>query len=207
MNFKLTSGFAPEDPLRLEKGGVRDLLYLINYEDWTRAEVVENEKKEITSISLPNGAYAYEYKLTRGAPILTSPFNVNTGSKSGYTHSVQAFIPTKNQEIKNQFALMGNFNRVVAIVVLDASVVANVYGFEAGLSLTASEESPNDQNKGGGFDVTLSTPGDTTFETLSPQTFKVGNSRQATEQALKDLLQSSPVASAPLEIKTETKKK
>jgi len=57
--------------------------------------------------------------------------------------------------------------------------------------VTAYEEAPNDPSKGGGIDVTFTTPGDVTLENLPPVTF-FDTSRTATLAALTAL--KTPVA-------------
>jgi hypothetical protein len=94
----------------------------------------------------------------------------NNGGKSGFAHSVQMFLPTKSQAIKKQLAGYANFGRMVWIVVLDSSVVANVFGDDMGLRLAAYDELPNDPAKGGGIDTTWSTPTDATLENMPPKT-------------------------------------
>ena len=190
--MKLTTDFIPVDCTDLEVGGVSGLLYLLDYEDYLRATVTTGSSGEISAIVLTTtGAKATEYALPRGATIATSPLTINNGGKSGYTHTLQAFIPTKSMEIKKELACYVNYRRVVAIVVLDSSVVAQVFGAGVGLQVTAYEEAPNDPSKGGGIDVTFTTPGDVTLENLPPVTF-FDTSRTATLAALTAL--KTPVA-------------
>lgn len=170
--MKLTSDFIPASCTALEIGGVSGKLFLINYDDWITATVTRAADGTITAAALTTtGAKAVEYDLPRGAPIVTSPLTINNGGKSGWSHSVQAFIPTKLQALKQELACLANYGRVVAVVVLDSGVVANVYGNDVGLQMTAYEEAPNDPSKGGGLDITLSTPADVTLENLPPVTF------------------------------------
>lgn len=163
----ITQGFSAADCVSLEQGGVSGDLYLINYNDYLTATITRDVDGTITDITLTNiGAAAFKYELTRGASVLTSPLTVNNGGKSGYLHNVAAFIPTKDQAIKSDLTNLINFGRVIAIPVLDSTVVANLYGNDMGLSMTAYEEAPNDPSKGGGLQVTFSTPADTTLENL-----------------------------------------
>lgn len=171
--MKLTTDFSPVDYTSLEVGGVTGKLYLIDYVDWlTAAKVFDPATGNITSITLTSvGAKAVEYDLPRGATIATTPLTINNGGKSGFTHTLQAFIPTKDMNIKKELACYINYRRAVAILVLDSSIVAQVFGHDVGLQVTAYEEAPNDPSKGGGLDVTFSTPGDVTLENLQPNTF------------------------------------
>lgn len=168
----LSLGFSVTDCAGLEQGGVAGDLYLINYNDYLTATITEDLDKTITDIVLTtSGAQAFKFELTRGGAVLTSPLTVNNAGKSGYLHSVAAFIPTKEQATKTDFTNLINFGRVIAIVVLDSTVVANVFGNDMGLSMTAYEEAPNDPSVGGGLQITLSTPADTTLENLPGRTF------------------------------------
>jgi hypothetical protein len=169
---KITSGFTVADCNALEKGGVSGVMYLINYSAWLSATITKDVDGSISAITLTeSGEQAYKYELTRGASVLTSPAVINNGGKSGYQHTANVFIPTKGMDQKTQFSNLLNFGRVVAIFVLDSTVVSNVYGDDMGLSMTAYEEAPNDPGKGGGIQVTLQTPADTTLESLPPVTF------------------------------------
>ena len=192
MALELTSDFIPADPCDLEVGGVSGDVYLINYKDWLNATVTKDADGTITAIALTGtGNKAVKYQLPRGASVLNTPLTVNNGGKSGFTHSVQMFIPTKLQALKKEIAGLANYGRVVALVVIDSSVVANVYGQDVGLSLTAYEEANNDPAKGGGLDVTLATPADVTMENLPPSTF-FSTDRATTVAALEALLTPVP---------------
>jgi len=190
---KVTTDFEPADCFDLESGGVSGDLYLINWDDWlTATKVIDAVTKEVSGITLTEtGSKAVKYGLTRGATVPTTPLTVNNGGKSGYMHTVLTFIPTKDQAVKAELTKLINFGRVVAIVVLDSSVVANIYGSDVGLSMTAYEEAPNDPGKGGGLQVTLTTPADTTLENLPPVTFFDTN-RATTLAALEALLTPVP---------------
>lgn len=185
---KLDTGFNPADCVSLEQGGVTGALYLINYDDYLTATVTRGVDNEITAIVLTTvGAKAVKYDLTRGASIPTNPATINTGGKSGFLHTVLSFIPTKDMKVKTELTRLLNFGRVIAIVVLDSSVVANVYGNDLGLSLATYEEAPNDPAKGGGIQFTLATPADVTLENLPPATF-FDTDRAITLAALEALL-------------------
>jgi hypothetical protein len=168
---KLISDFNPADCTDLEKGGVTGDLYLINYDDWLTANVTRSTDGTITAIALTEtGAKAVKYSLIRGATTPTTPLTINNGSKSGFVHTVATFVPTKDQAVKKELASLINYNRVVALVVLDSGVVCNLFGNDCGLQMTAFEEAPNDPGMGGGIQFTLSTPADVTLENLPPVT-------------------------------------
>lgn len=189
---EISTDFTPADCTDLERGGVSGDLYLINFNDWLTATIVRDADGTITSITLTNpGAKAVKYALPRGAAVPTTPLTVNNGGKGGFAHTVAAFIPTKDQAVKKELASLVNYNRVVAIVVLDATVVSNVYGNDAGLSMTAFEEAPNDPSMGGGVQMTVSTPADVTTENLPPVTF-FNTDRATTLAALEALRTEVP---------------
>lgn len=182
----------PADCVSLESGGVSGAAYGIDYEVWKRATITESADGTITAITLTEtGDQAIKYDLPYGASVPSTPFTQNNGGKSGFSHSVQMFLPTKLQAIKKELAGYGNFGRMVWIVVLDASVVANVFGNDMGLRLSAYDELPNDPAKGGGIDVTWSTPTDATLENLPPRTFFTTD-RATTLAALETLLTPVP---------------
>lgn len=173
MPCKIDIGFSPADCFDLGIGGVTGNMYLINFDDWKSATITRSVDKTITDVVLTTvGASAFKYELTRGGAAPASPETVNNGGKSGFAHSVVSFIPTREQAIKTEFAKLANFSRVIAILVMDDNkVVSEVYGDEAGLVLTAFDETPGDPAKGGGIQPTLGTPADTTLETLPPVNF------------------------------------
>lgn len=192
-NCEITTDFLPADCISLESGGVSGDVYLLNWNDWLTATITRDPvTKEISAIALTNvGNRAYKYELTRGGSVPTSPLTPNAGGKGGFLHTVVAFVPTKDQSVKADLAKLVNFGRVVAIVVLDSSVVANVYGNDVGLAMTAFEEAPNDPSKGGGLQPTFSTPADTTLENLPGITF-FNTDRATTIAALEALLTPVP---------------
>jgi hypothetical protein len=173
---KIDIGFAPADCFDLGVGGVTGNMYLINYDDWKTATITRDVDGTITDVVLTTvGAAAFKYELTRGGSVPATPFTKNNGGKSGFAHAVVSFIPSRLQAIKAEFAKLANFNRVIAILVMDSNVaVSEVYGDESGLELTAFDETPGDPAKGGGIQPTLGTPTDTTLETLPPVNFTDG---------------------------------
>jgi hypothetical protein len=182
--MKLATDFIPVDCTSLEVGGVSGKLYLLDYEDYLTSTITRDADGSISAIVLTTtGAKAIEYDLPRGATIATSPLTINNGGKSGFTHTLQAFIPSKGMDIKKEIACYVNYRRAVGLLVLDSSIVAQVFGNDVGLQVTAYEEAPNDPSKGGGFDVTFSTPSDVTLENLPPTTF-FDTSRTVTLAAL-----------------------
>lgn len=185
---ELTSDFSPVNCIDLEQGGVNGALFLINFNDYLTATIVRDADNAITAITLTKiGAKAVKYDLTRGASVPDTPLTPNAGGKSGFLHSIATFIPTKDMAIKSELTKLINFGRVVAIVVLDSTIVSNVYGNDLGLSMTAYAETPNDPAKGGGLQVTLTTPADVTLENLPAATF-FDTDRATTLAALEALL-------------------
>jgi hypothetical protein len=176
----------------LEVGGVSGAVYGIDFEDWRATNPTTDPDGTITAITLiGSGTKAVKYDLPYGAPIASTPFTQNNGGKSGWAHTLQMFLPTKDQSTKSELAGYANFSRMVWIVVLDASVTANVFGNDVGLRMSAYDELPNDPAKGGGIDVTFSTPTDATMENLPPVTF-FNTDRATTIAALEALLTPVP---------------
>jgi len=192
-NCNITVGYAPADCYDLGIGGVTGNLYLINYDDWKTATITRDPDGTITDVALTtSGAAAYKYELTRGGSVPATPLTVNNGGKSGFVHTVAAFIPTRSQSIKAEFEKLTNYGRVIAILVMDDNVVVSeVYGDEAGLVLSAYDETPGDPAKGGGIQPTLGTPGDTTMEVRSPVNF-IDTDRATTIAKLEALLVPVP---------------
>ena len=166
-------GFSPADCFDLGVGGVTGNMYLINYDDWKSAAITRDADKTITDVVLTTlGSKAVKYELTRGGSVPATPLTVNNGGKSGFAHAVVSFIPSREQAIKTEISKLTNFNRVIAILVMDDNkVVSEVYGDDSGLVLTAFDETPADPAKGGGIQPTLGTPADVSLETLPPVNF------------------------------------
>ncbi len=172
MACELTTDFAPVNCTTLEVGGVSGKAYGINFEDWITATLVAADDGALSAITLTTtGVKAVEYDLIRGSSITGSPLSINDGGKGGFTHSIQMFIPWKDSAMRAELAGKINFGRMVWIIVLDSSIVAQVYGNDGGLQMTAFEEVNTDQSKGGGMDVTFSTPANVTLENLPPVEF------------------------------------
>lgn len=192
MSCKLTTDVTFADCTNLEAGGTTGLAYGIDIEDFRTATVTREPDGTITNIVLTTpGAKAVKYDLPNGATVPTSPLTVNNGGKSGFAHSVGMFVPTKDQATKKEIAGYANFGAMVWVVILDASVVANTYGSDVGLTLTAYDEIASDPSKGGGLDTVWSTPADKTFESLPPVT-TLSTDRAGTIAMLELLLVAVP---------------
>ena len=184
----LNTDLLPSDCTSLGIGGVSGAVYGIDFEQWKRANVTADADGTISAIALTQtGDKAVKYDLTYGAPIPSTPFTQNNGGKSGWSHTLQMFLPTKDQSIKKELAGYANYGRMIWIVVLDSDVTANVYGNDVGMRISAYDELPNDPAKGGGIDVTFSTPTDATLENLQPVTF-FNTDRATTIAALEALI-------------------
>ena len=185
---KLTTDFEPVNCTSLEIGGTRGLMYGISYDAWLEAtKTVDPLTGALSSITLTTtGAKAVKYSLTRGGNPTSVEAVVVNGGKSGFIHTVSPFLPTKEAALRQEIAGLLNFGRMVWIVVLDSSIVTQVFGNDVGLSVTGFTEVNNDQGKGGGFDVVFSTPADVTSENLPPVEFKSGD-RATTLLALEAL--------------------
>jgi hypothetical protein len=191
---KLSTDFDLTSCADLGTGGTSGNIYIFDYDDWLTATVTEDATtKEISAIVLTEtGAKATKYELTRGAPIVSSPMSVNSGGKSGYTHTVQFYFPQKTQSFKTELNEYLNCRRVVIAVVIDSVLVpVEIYGNDVGMSMTAFDEVANDPAQGGGFNITFATPSDVTLENLPPRNF-FDTDRSTTLAALETLL--TPVA-------------
>jgi hypothetical protein len=189
---KLTLDFAPVDCTTLEIGGVSGKAYGINYADWLTANITTAPDGTISAIVLTEtGAKAVEYDLPRGASVPSTPLTVNNGGKSGFSHTIEMFVPTKAQDFKNEIMANVNYSRMVWIIVLDSGIVAQVFGNDVGLVLSAYDELPNDPSKGGGLMLTWATPTDVTLENKAPVTFGDGD-RATTLAALEALTVAVP---------------
>lgn len=143
-----------------EIGGHRGQIYAFNYSEWIAATKTIDADGRITDVVLTTtGAKAWYYELIEGSGTITSAAlaPVDAGV-SGFTHSVTLFFNSKDDAMKNQFINKANYGRMVLVVVLDSSIVAQVYGAKCGLKLSEFLEDANDPAKGGGFTITLMTP-------------------------------------------------
>ncbi len=188
---KITSNLSISDCTSLPNSGVTGPVYLVDYDDWLACTVSEDETtKDISDITPPSGVKFVKYDLTRGGAVLTNPLTVNAGGKSGFIHTAEMFVPTKLQKMRSELMPYINFKRLVAIFLLDGYPVARVYGRELGLVVSVFDEPQNDPAMGGGFKMTLTTPGDTTMETLPPYNL-LKTDRAVTLELLESLLTAS----------------
>ena len=188
----LTAGFSPADCTDLGIGGVTGTGYFITYDAWLSASKTTGANNDIANITLTRtGDRAWKFDFTLGAPVLSSPLTNNVGGKSGFMHSAVIFVPTKDPDQKKQFEDFVNYGKGVWVFELDSRESPfQIYGFDAGLKLSAMDELPNDPSQGGGFSMTWSTPADNTLENRLPVTFRdATNSRTATI-ALLDALET-----------------
>lgn len=186
---KISTDFEPVNCTGLEVGGVSGVMYGINYADWLNATVTRDAiTGAITAIVLTEtGTKAVKYSLTRGGNPTTVEAAINNGGKSGFIHTVSAFLPTKDATLRQEIVTKLNFGRMVWIVVLDSTIVSQVFGNDVGLALTGLTEANVDPAKGGGFDAVFSTPADVTSENLPPVEFFITD-RVSTLAALEALL-------------------
>jgi len=186
---KIVTDFNPVNCTDLEVGGVNGVAYGINYADWLTATITADAVTGAISavVLTESGSKAVKYSLTRGGIPTAVEAAINNGGKSGFLHSVPMFLPTKDDALRQEIVTKLNFGRMIWIVVLDSGIVAQVFGNDVGLALTAFTEANVDPAKGGGFDATFSTPADVTSENLPPVEFFVTD-RATTLAALETLL-------------------
>ncbi len=191
MPCQLTTNYTPSDCRDLGVGGTTGSVYFIDYDAWSRATLnaAASGDGSIDGITLNGtGDKAIKYDLFPNSMTPDSPFTKNDAGQSGYTHTVPFFMsPSNKQTYKNDWVGYGNFNRVVAIIVMNNSEVSQVYGRTTGLELSAYSELPADQSTGGGFTVTLTTPTTTTLEVAPSDSF-FNTDRATTIAALEALL-------------------
>ena len=188
----LTLDLIPADCLSSPTGGTTGAAYGISYEKWLSCTLVVAADGSISSITPATGDEFIKYDLTRGATIPTTPLTVNNGGKSGFLHTLQMFVTSKAQDIRDEISGFANYNKLVWIVVIEgADPVARILGADNGLSLTAYDELENDPAKGAGFDVTFSTAADNTLENRPPVNF-FDTDRATTLAALETLLTPAP---------------
>lgn len=169
---ELTIDLIPSDCVSLPTGGTTGAAYGISYEKWLNAVLTVAADGSISAIEPAVGDEFIKYDLPRGATIPTTPLTVNNGGKSGFAHTLQMFVSSKAQDLRDELAGFANYNKLVWIVVIEGTnPVARIVGAENGLSLTAYDELENDPAKGGGADVTFSTPADNTLENRPPVNF------------------------------------
>ncbi len=172
MGCKLLSDFEVPGCTGLGRSGVSGVVYLLAYEAWQgSARIEDSSTGEISGVTLKTGDKAVKYTLPITAPVPSTELVKNTGGKSGFKHTLVMYIPSASQTLKSELVSTVNFERLVAIVVLDSEEVANVYGSDSGLVMTSYGETPADPANGGGLMVTLSTI-ETGLENLPPVTFK-----------------------------------
>jgi len=186
----ISTDFEPVNCTDLEIGGIEGVMYGINYTDWVQNAVITRDPLTgaISAVTLTKiGIRAVKYAVTRGGNPTEVSLALNSGGKSGFMHKVSVFLPTKDATIRQEIVTKLNFGRMVWIVVLDSSIVAQVFGNDVGLALAEVTEANADPSKGGGFDAIFSTPDNVTSENLMPVEFK-DTDRPTTIAALEALL-------------------
>lgn len=144
------------------EGGVKDNVYLINYEDWRDANITRNtsNKQIIEGIALPSGAFAYKMEGLNNSPAPKQSM-VKGAFFNSFSHEVNYKVFSLNPTVKKQLGLKSK-GRFVVIVENnykgDAGEAAfEVYGDSSGLICEAIERDPNSADTQGVYDITLKT--------------------------------------------------
>jgi len=141
----ITTDFLITNQATLEVGGVVGRIFIFNYDEWVMSTITK-VSGVITDIELAStGAKSTEYALARGSIVPATPLTVNNGGKGGFVHTLPIFIATKSQAVKNELVSKINLGRSVIVVLLDSSIVAQVFGDGVGLQMTAYDELPEGQ--------------------------------------------------------------
>lgn len=190
MAFTLCAGItagAVYDCTNPLKGGARERVRLINYEDIYEGGVVTIVAEIVTAITLRTGskqAWSFEgynrsmrpkYELVRGA------FSV------GYKHTIDFLVFQRDDATKKVLEAMA-FTKIVAVVEnidRDDNMAYEVYGLNSGLELVTNVADLNDADSNGAWVLQLASP-DSTPEGRMPYTWFI-TSDAATKTAVEIL--------------------
>ena len=156
-NIKIDRGVS-FDGDAIVQGGIGDYILLINHEDFKNGAVTfDAVSKEIETITLDAGTYAYKIESSKGSAqiIPTSPLRA-VSAIDGFDHGVDMRVLDMTQlSINNAKKL--RFQKVVAIVPL-VSGKAMLYGRNVGMRMSDFQMMPGDADTGGTFQVVIKTP-------------------------------------------------
>ena len=156
-NIKIDRGVA-FDGDAIVQGGIGNYILLINKEDFDEgALTVDAVSKEIETITLDSGTYAYKFESSKGSAqiIPTSPLRA-VSAIDGFDHGVDMRVIDATQlSLENAKRL--RFQKVVAIVPL-VSGKSMLYGRNVGMRISDFQMMPGDADTGGTFQIVLKTP-------------------------------------------------
>lgn len=156
-NIKIDRGVA-FDGAAIPQGGIGNYMLLINKEDLDNGAItVDAVSKEIETITLDAGTYAYKVESAKGsAQIIPSSVLRQVSAIDGFDHSLDTIFIDASQLSRINIAKM-RFQKVVAIVPL-TNGKAMMYGRNVGMRISSFEEKPGDADTGGIIKAMLATP-------------------------------------------------
>lgn len=144
------------------EGGVKDNIYLINYQDWEDASISTNisNKQIYEAISLPSGAVAYKMEGLNNSPAPKQSM-VKGAFINSFSHEINYKLFSINPDVKEQLELKSK-GRFVVIVENNykgdnGEAAFEVYGAGSGLVCESIDRDPNSNDTQGAYDVTLKT--------------------------------------------------
>lgn len=167
MSVKIDRGSA-FDGTALTQAGIGNYVLLINKEDLDNGAItVDGVSKEIETITLDAGTYAYKFESSKGSvQILPSAALRVISAIDGFDHSIEVMALDVSQLSRENIQKM-RFQKVVAIIPL-VSGKSILYGRNVGMRITAFDEKPGDADMGGTIKFTLKTPDNDPPEIYTP---------------------------------------
>lgn len=156
-NVKIDRGVA-FDGDAIVQGGIGNYILLINKDDLDAGVItVDAISKEIETITLAAGTYAYKFESSKGSAqiIPSSPFRA-VSAIDGFDHTIDMRVIDMTQ-LAMENAKKLRFQKVVAIVPL-VSGKAMMYGRRVGMRMSDFQMMPGDADTGGTFQVVVKTP-------------------------------------------------
>lgn len=166
-NVKIDRGIA-FDGAAIIQGGIGNKILLINKEDLDNGAVTLGAiTKEIDTITLDTGTYAYAFESSKGSAqiVPSSKFKAVTAI-DGFEHQIDVTALDVSQLSRENIVKM-RFQKVVAIVPL-VSGKAMLYGQNVGMRISDFNETPGDSDKGGTIQFVLKTPDNDPPEIAAP---------------------------------------
>jgi hypothetical protein len=167
MSVKIDRGSA-FDGTAIVQAGIGNYVLLINKEDFDNGAVtVDAISKEIETITLDAGTYAYKFESSKGAVQIVPSCKLKAVTAvDGFEHMVDVLALDASQLSRDNIQKM-RFQKVIAIVPL-ASGKSIMYGRNVGLRISDFEETPGDADKGGTLKFILKTPDNDPPEIYTP---------------------------------------
>jgi len=150
-----------------QQGGIKNKIYVINWEDWLASTVtVDGTTKEITGITLVGtGTQAFKYEVPKSSNIIATSALRRIDGVDGYDSSVDGRISTITELDVREIAKI-RFQKIVVIAALIEGR-ARIYGGWAdstptprgvGLRLMENDENQGDASIGGTIRFLAKTP-------------------------------------------------